>query len=66
MSTLSKDLRLLSSDVGALKGDLSSVKGEVAGLQWDLEALANCVNRYMDTIGRWSSDPYTIFTYYYC
>lgn len=66
--------------VAAVEGRISSLDGGLASLDGrtlelfdladsnysDIESLQSCVNEYMDTIARWSSNVGSTYTYYYC
>jgi hypothetical protein len=48
-----------------LRSDLAQVPATPQG-QERIQELIACVNRFIDTIGRWSNDVRTSFTYYFC
>jgi hypothetical protein len=42
------------------------IQGHAEDNEFAIESIRLCVNDYMDTIGRWSSNLNTTFTYFYC
>jgi hypothetical protein len=56
----------LQRDVASAVSQLGTLGGEVASLTWEIDDVKSCVNTYMDTIGRWSSNIFTYYNYYYC
>lgn len=47
-------------------GAPSAGSGAVEKVVDDIDALKECVNEYMDVIGRWSTDVSTRYDYLYC
>ena len=66
ISLLQGDLSDLQGTVDDMEGDLSSMWIEIGTVESELFALTDCVNEYMDTIGSWSSNVSSFYTYYYC
>jgi outer membrane murein-binding lipoprotein Lpp len=67
---LSGDLATLDSDVSRLARDVQDLH-QVADAAYsdavsEVDDLRDCLNEYMDTIGRWSSNVNSYYDYYYC
>jgi hypothetical protein len=56
----------LSAEVASIRRDLDDAIVATQDAFDRAEDIAACVNEYMDTIGRWSSDVYSFYDYYYC
>lgn len=56
----------VSGELRSLEDDLGDLQRSVLGLSSEIGALSSCVNDYMDTIARWSSNVYSEYRYYYC
>ncbi|MBM4044354.1 MAG: hypothetical protein FJ279_04505 [Planctomycetes bacterium] len=63
---LTPQVQGLQRDVSSAVRQLGSLAGDLDSLTWEIDDVKSCVNRYMDTIGRWSRNVYTYYTYYYC
>lgn len=66
IALLQGDVSGLQGTVDDMEGDLSSMWIEIGTVESELFALTDCVNEYMDTIGSWSSNVSSFYTYYYC
>jgi uncharacterized phage infection (PIP) family protein YhgE len=56
----------LGSRIDDLEYGLSLIASGIKAVSSNVDDLASCVNDYMDTIGRWSGNVYSRYTYYTC
>lgn len=67
----------LSGEIANLNDEVSGLNREVRGLRQtadtayyeavsEVDDLRDCVNEYMDTIGRWSTNVNSYYDYFYC
>lgn len=63
-ATATRDAKLVAG-LRALRRDLAQVPDSPQGQQ-RVQDLVACVNQFIDTIGRWSTDIRSSFTYYFC
>lgn len=62
----SQEISLLGSELRSLSGQIEEVADQVSDNEFAIDDLQRCVNEYMDTIGSWSSNVNSRYTYYYC
>lgn len=63
-ATADRDAKLVAG-LRELRQDLAQVPDSPQGQQ-RVQDLVACVNQFIDTIGRWSTDIRSSFTYYFC
>ena len=52
--------------VDDLGRSVSTVRSELDRVRLDVDGVRSCVNAYMDTIGRWSGNVASRYSYFYC
>lgn len=66
MGSLGEVLGPIEDRLGELERQMLDVT-DLAETNWsEIDEMRSCVNEYMDTIGRWSSNVNSTYTYYYC
>lgn len=62
----SQEIVALGRAVVAVTNEVNDLAGQVSDNEFEIELMKTCVNEYMDTIGRWSSNVNSFYNYFYC
>ena len=62
----SQEIVALGRAVVAVTNEVDDLAGQVSDNEFEIELMKTCVNEYMDTIGRWSSNVNSFYNYSYC